>query len=87
MVLSSLLPHFPPTVIADGIAQREHGIDIFALPMHPRPFETSLDDILVGTLHHPRTNGPALLSKCGILHQCISFPQVVQVLLDAFLLG
>jgi hypothetical protein len=55
--------------------------------MHPWPFEASLDDVFVGTLHHARTNGPALLSERRILHQCLSLAQVVQMLLDPFVLS
>ena len=86
-VLESLLPHLLPTIIADSVAQGEHGIDIFALPMHSCPFETGLDDILVGTLHHAGTNWPTVASELRVLHQRFSFAQVLQMLLDSFLLG
>lgn len=58
-----------------------------ALPMHPRSFETSLDDEFVGALHHPRADGPALVSKLRVVHQGLSLAQVVQMLLDALALG
>jgi hypothetical protein len=55
--------------------------------MHPWPFEASFDDVFVGTLHHARTNRPALASKLRVLHQCLSFTQVVQMFVDPLLLG
>src|SRR5215469_1827803 len=57
-----------------------------ALPMHPRSFETRLDNEFVGALHHPRADGPALFSKGGVLHQGLSLAQIVQVLLDPLVL-
>lgn len=81
-----LLPHLHPAVIADRQAQGQQRIDVLAFPMHPRPFETSLNDQLVGTFDHPRANGPALCSELRILHQRRPFAQVLHVLLDAFLL-
>jgi hypothetical protein len=54
--------------------------------MHPWPFEASFDDVFVSTLHHARTNRPALLSECRISHEGLSLAQVVQMLLDPFVL-
>src|SRR5260370_42618656 len=87
MLPKSLLPHFPPTVIADRIAQSEHGVHILALPVHPSPFETSLDHVFLGTLHHARANRPAVTSELRVVHLCLSFPQVVELGGDFFLLG
>jgi hypothetical protein len=84
MVSESLLPHFLPTVIADSSAHGKHGIDMLAFPVHAWPFETSFDDIFVGTLDHARTNRPAVLAKLRILHQCLSLAQVVQMGVDLF---
>jgi hypothetical protein len=58
-----------------------------AFPMHPSPLETSLDDVFVGTFYHTRTNRPAVSSELRILHQCLSLAQVVQMLVDSFVLG
>src|SRR5215469_8678883 len=63
----SLVPHFLPSLIADRQAYREHGIDVFSGPMHPRSFEMCLDHQFVRTFDHPRSNGPALCSKLRIL--------------------
>ncbi len=57
-----------------------------ALPMHARSFETSLDDEFVGALYHPRADGPALISKLRVAHQGLALAQVVQMLLDPFVL-
>ncbi|BCL83919.1 hypothetical protein ccbrp13_63840 [Ktedonobacteria bacterium brp13] len=55
-----------------------------AFPMHSCPFETSLDDILVGTLYHTGTNRPTIVSELRVLHQHLAFAQVVQVLVNPF---
>ncbi|HEX9135341.1 MAG TPA: hypothetical protein VF905_00160 [Nitrospirota bacterium] len=51
------------------------------------PFEASLDDVFIGTLHHARTNRPTVALELRILHQRFPLEQVVQVLLDPFLLS
>ncbi len=56
-------PHFVPTVVADGIAQGEHGIDVGIRPMHARAFQAVFDDQLIGALDHATTNGPAVRQK------------------------
>src|SRR5438105_2176083 len=45
------LPDLRPAFITDAIAQSEHGIDVFALPMHASAFEASFDHQFVSTLH------------------------------------
>src|SRR5579859_5186635 len=52
-----------------------------------KPLRSGFDDVFVGTLYHARANRPAIASVLRILHECLSFPQVVQVLVDPFLLG
>jgi len=54
---------------------------------HHCSFETGLDDFLVGTLPHSGTNRPAVASELRVLHQGLSFAQVIQVFTDPFLLG
>jgi len=55
--------------------------------MHSCPFETGFDDVFVGTLHHTRTNRPPIALELRVLHERFSFAQVIQVLVDSFLLG
>jgi hypothetical protein len=86
MVRERLAPPLLPPLIADGGAQGEHGVDMAALPMHPCSFEANFDDVFVGTLHHARADGPALVSKLRVVHQGFALAQVVQVLLDALAL-
>ena len=50
----------------------------------PVPGITGLDDIFVGTFHHARANRPAVTPKLLVLHQCLSFAEVVQMLMDPF---
>jgi hypothetical protein len=52
LLFSAFLPGFIPTIIADRIAQREHGVHVLTFPMHPCPFESSFHEPLVRTFHH-----------------------------------
>lgn len=45
------LPDFQPAIITDAIAQSQHGVDVFALPVHASAFEARFDHEFVGTLH------------------------------------
>ena len=88
-VTGGLLHGFLPAIIADPGAQSQHRIDIAAVPMHARPFESFLDDAGVGTLDASATNGPSLLLKEGILHQGFPFLQVLHLdlqILDLWML-
>src|SRR5450755_996750 len=58
-----------------------------AFPMHPRSLEASFDDVFVGALHHARTNWPVVASELRVLHQHLSFAQVLQMLLHLFVLS
>ena len=62
------LPRLVPASIADGIAQREHAIDIVPLPAHARSFEPCFHHHLVRTFHAARANGPTGLLIGGVLH-------------------
>jgi hypothetical protein len=53
--------------------------------MHPSSLEASFDDVFVGTLHHTGTNRPAVASELRVLHQRLTFPQVIQIM-NPFLL-
>lgn len=85
--LSGNAPHFRPALVANSIAQGQHRIDVGALPTHPRPFQTSLDDQFVGAFHHARTNGPPLLAEVGIVHHSFALAEIAQVLTHPLLLG
>ena len=43
--------------------------------------ETALHHRLIGTLHHPRTNGPSLPLIHGVLHQRFSFAYIMELFL------
>ena len=58
-LVTCLEPSWFPLIVADGGAQSEHRIDMRALPAHASPFESCLDDALVGTFHTATANGPA----------------------------
>ncbi len=58
-----------------------------ALPMHPCSLEASFDDVFVGTLHHAGTNRPTVALELRVLHQHLPLAQVLQMLLNSFLLG
>ncbi len=67
-LVACLCPSVFPLIVTDGGAQSEHRIDMRALPAHARPFESCLDDPLVGTFHTPTANGPAQCLIAWILH-------------------
>jgi len=55
--------------------------------MYPRSLEASFDDVFIGTFYHAGTNRPAVASELRVLHQRLSFAQVLQMLLNPFVLG
>jgi hypothetical protein len=58
-LVACLEPSVFPLIVTDGCAQSKHRIDMRALPAHASPFESCLDDPLVGTFHTATANGPA----------------------------
>lgn len=89
MVLFALvaLPRLPalrPAVITDASAQSQHGVDVFALPMHASTFEASFDHQFVGTFHRARPNRPPELAELRIVHEGFSFPEIAQLLTHPF---
>lgn len=74
--LAALVPRLIPAIIADDGAQGQHGVDLLRAPAHARPIEPTLDDLLMGTLHHARANGPLLLLVARIVHLCLAFLQI-----------
>src|SRR5487761_604205 len=77
-LLHPFFPGFIPSIIAHRIAQEQHGIHVLSFPMHPGPLETSLNDQLVRTLDHARTNGPASRSKGWVLHARLACVQILE---------
>src|SRR5438309_2168500 len=57
-LVACLLPRLFPLIETSGCTQSEHGIDMRALPAHASPFESCLDDALVGTFQTATANGP-----------------------------
>lgn len=74
------LPDLLPVLIADDVAQGQHGIDMRSLPMHAHPFESCFHHQLVSALHDARSNGPTRLLIGRILHVRLPFLQVSQLL-------
>ena len=72
-------PFLLPTVVAEEVAQGEHGVDVATLPMHAGALEPGFDDQLVGTLDHAAADGPALLAEAGILQLCLALLEVGKV--------
>src|ERR1700719_1041304 len=60
-------------------AQSQHGIDMRALPTHPRPFESYLHHRFVGTFHTATAKRPAQLLIEPILHLLLALAQVVDL--------
>ena len=65
-----------------GGAQSEHGIDMRALPAHASPFESCLDDALVGTFQTATANGPTQRLIARILHVLLTLAQVGDLLVE-----
>ena len=50
---TGLLPCLSPAIMADGMAQAEHGMDVRGGPMHAWTFEPCLQNERVGAFTHP----------------------------------
>ncbi len=81
-LLAGLLPSRFPLIRTHGGAQRQHRIDMRALPAHASPFETCLDDSVVGAFNAATTKGPAHRLIAGILHVRLPLAQVGDLLVE-----
>ncbi len=61
-------PGLVPTVITNGVAQRQERIDVRVGPVHARPFQSIFDHQFVGTFHHAAADRPPVSHQLGILH-------------------
>jgi len=71
-------PDFGPAVIADGVTQGQHGVNMLKRPVHARTLEAVFHHQLVGALHHTTPDRPALGLKVGVLHLRLSFFEIGQ---------
>ncbi len=77
--LDDLRPGFIPTVIADDVAQRQHGIDMAAGPVHAAALQARLDDQFVGALGGAVANRPTRCQKSRIVHVSLALLQICQM--------
>ena len=81
-LLACLLPSWFPLIGTDSGAQRQHWIDMRGLPAHASPFESCLDDPIVGAFNTATANGPAQRLIVWILHLLFTLAQVGELLVD-----
>ncbi len=79
-LVAGLQPRLFPLIETLGGAQSQHRIDMRALPVHASPFESCLDDPLVGTFNTATANGPAQLLRAWILHVLLTLAEVGDLL-------
>jgi hypothetical protein len=80
LLFPKLIQRLLPAIIALSGAQGQHPIDILKLPLHARAFQACLDDTLIRTFDHTRTNWPSFALISWILHHGLSLLQIAQFL-------
>jgi hypothetical protein len=81
-LLACLLPSGFPLISTHSGAQRQHRIDMRALPAHASPFESCLNDPIVGAFHTATAKGPPQSLIVGILHLLFTLAQVADLLVE-----
>lgn len=74
------MPILGPSLTAQGGPQRQHGIDLLAIPMHPGSFEASLHHEFVAAFRDARSNRPAISLIVRILHLFFTLAKISHLL-------